>query len=111
MSEEFHPDLHCSEHSENSDLSSGIDSGDMKASHYSYYPGSETTQSSNQSDEEEMESNPSPTEVVLHLNSTLNNTKVYPGVSAKWYERQHDLAVKNSAREKRQDASLIHNYE
>ena len=51
-----------------------------------------------------------PTEVHLHstLYSEEHRTLPFPGVSANWYERQNELAVKNIARERHQQDSIVH---
>ena len=58
---------------------------------------------------EDMDIGP-PTEVHLHsaLYSEEHRTLPFPGVSANWYERQNELAVKNIARERHQQDSIVH---
>ena len=50
--------------------------------------------------------------VEVHLHSqqyTEQRCKLpFSGVSARWYERQSELAVKNVAREKQRDESIVH---
>ena len=57
-------------------------------------------------DEMEVESS---VEVYLHPQQYTEQHHKLPfsGVSAKWYERQNELAVKNVAREKRRDESIV----